>query len=94
MGTRTEALALYRSILRAGSAFPDYNMRAYVLRTARVRFREQRGLGGAPAAAALADARAQLALVRRQGTIAGMYRGEDSVMEAGARGPQRGVMTR
>jgi hypothetical protein len=94
MAAGAEVLSLYRSILRAASAFPDYNVRAYALRTTRARFREQRGLGGAPAAAALADARAQLALVRRQGTIAGMYRGEDSVMEAGARGPQRGVMTR
>ena len=60
-------------------------MREYVARTTRERFQEARHLRGAPAAAAITEGQAQLALVRRQATIAGLYPpGERSVLEAPA----------
>ena len=88
------ALSVYRSLLRAGAAFPDYNIRAYVLRRTRAGFRAQRTLAGDAAAAALVDARGQLALLERQRTIAAMFRAEPSVMEADVRGGRAGIFTR
>lgn len=122
------ALASYRALLRAGRAYPDYNVRNYILRRARDAFREHRGAAGPQAAALLSEvgarrgrtarardrsrparaarvpplprrcsqhasppspparllqAAAALALVHRQGAIAGFYAGpEPSVMES------------
>ena len=86
--------SVFRSLLRSAAAYPDYNVRAYALRRVRAGFAEARSLpAGAPAAeAALADARAQLAMLERQRTVAGMFGGDErSVMEAGGRGAAAGA---
>ena len=70
-----------------GSAFPDYNVREYIRRRARDQFRA--GLTGADgstpaAAAALAEARAELEVWKRQGAVYGLYhRPQRSIMEGG-----------
>ena len=78
-------LPLYRAILRAGRGYPDYNIRAYVLRKARADFRAGAALpvGGPAALAAHAAGEAALALLRRQSVIAGFYAADmPSVMES------------
>jgi LYR motif-containing protein 4 len=88
------ALAVYKALLKSGSAFPDYNIRAYVLRRTRAVFREKRNLTGAAAEAAIIDAKKQLEIVERQGVIARMYKSEDSVVEYESTRTGRGVLTR
>jgi hypothetical protein len=91
------ARSLLRSLLRSAAAFPDYNVRAYALRRVRLGFAAGRALapGGDAAAAALADARAQLAMLERQRAVAGMFGGDErSVMEASAAGAKGGLKTR
>jgi hypothetical protein len=83
--------SLYRAILRAGRAFPDYNIREYIARRARAGFRRAPAAGGA--AAAHAEAAGALALIRRQSVIAGFYAADaPSVMDsAEARAAAAGV---
>jgi len=52
------SLTSYRALLRAGRAYPDYNVRNYILRRARDAFREHRGAAGPRAAELLGEVRA------------------------------------
>ena len=90
------ARSVFRSLLRSAAAFPDYNVRAYALRRVRAGFADGRALTDeAAAAAALAEARAQLALLERQRAVAGMFGGDErSVMEAEGKGRKGGLKTR
>lgn len=49
----SRAVSAYRSLLRAGMSFADYNMREYVVRRTKDGFRTQRGATGAALTAAL-----------------------------------------
>ncbi|KAJ2764032.1 hypothetical protein IWQ56_004636, partial [Coemansia nantahalensis] len=77
---------LYRQSLRAAQQFETYNFRKYFYRRARDRFR---GLAGATDAAAadsaVAAARAELAVVRRQGALNRMFAHRHTVIEADPR---------
>merc|ERR1712087_32289 len=82
--SRTVALALYRTMLRAGSAFSNYNMREYALRSVRMRFRENVGLMDTPTIAdALQDARKNLQMLQRQSTVSQLFPQSKHCMEAG-----------
>jgi len=72
--SRATTLALYRSLLRAGSGFTNYNFRMYALRSVRDRFRANVGLSDAEAiTTALHDGRQQLELLKRQATISELF---------------------
>ena len=67
-------LALYRGLLRAAKAFPNTNMRAYALRRTRETFRMHRDERSAGRRASLLESGInQLAVVRRQSALAGLY---------------------
>ena len=68
-----ETKSLLRGFLRAARAFPDYNIASYVKRRALEGFRENRALRGEARDAAIADAKAQLEVVRRQAVVRGLY---------------------
>ena len=72
--SRATTLALYRSLLRAGSGFTNYNFREYALRSVRDRFRANMGLSDAEAiTTALHDGRQQLELLKRQASISQLF---------------------
>ncbi|KAJ2780344.1 hypothetical protein H4R18_003522 [Coemansia javaensis] len=80
---RSEILGLYRQSLRAARQFETYNFRKYFYRRARDRFRAIGAQQDAAArAAAVAEAQAELAVVRRQGALNRMFAHNRTVIEA------------
>lgn len=81
--TRTEVLALFRSLLRTAKQFSDYNIREYTRRRAADAFRENRALADAPAAAAaFSEGKKQLEVAKRQALVYSLYAPKaKSVME-------------
>ena len=72
--TRAAALALYRSLLRTGREFTDYNVREYVKRRAREGFIANRALSASDAIErCMADGAAQLVVARRQAAVYALY---------------------
>jgi hypothetical protein len=72
--TRAAALALYRSLLRTGREFTDYNVREYVKRRAREGFIANRALSASDAIErCMADGAAQLEVARRQAAVYALY---------------------
>ena len=70
----SNALSLYRSLLRASGGFTNYNFRAYAQRSVRERFRANAGLSDAEAiAAAVHEAQVQLELVKRQSHVSQLF---------------------
>mmetsp|Transcript_18768 Transcript_18768/g.55924 ORF Transcript_18768/g.55924 Transcript_18768/m.55924 type:complete len:101 (-) Transcript_18768:128-430(-) len=69
-----EARSLFRAFLRGGRTFPYYNIKEYILRRAREGFREG-ALAKDPAEAAklLTLARDELAVMKRQSIVYGLY---------------------
>jgi hypothetical protein len=68
------ALALYRSLLRTGREFTDYNVREYVKRRAREGFIANRALSASDAIErCMADGAAQLEVARRQAAVYALY---------------------
>ena len=81
--TGTEVLGLYRSLLRAGSGFTNYNFRDYALRSVRDRFRANLGLSDGDAiSAALHEARTHLQLVKRQTAVSQLFPQGKHAMES------------
>lgn len=81
---RAAVLSLYRSLLRTGKTFAEYNFRSYVGRSTRERFRANRALAdGAAAAGEFERGLGELEVARRQAMIHNAYAGgQRSVMEA------------
>ena len=72
--TRAAALALYRSLLRTGREFSDYNVREYVKRRAREGFIANRALSASDAIErCMADGAAQLEVAQRQAAVYALY---------------------
>eukprot|EP00667_Euglena_gracilis_P023807 EG_transcript_27059 len=72
--TRGAVLRLYRSLLKAGEQFADYNFRMYTLRVVKEDFRSNRGVTDPERVAHLYRfGREQLAMVKRQATINQMF---------------------
>ena len=81
---KATTLSLYRTMLRAGAGFTQYNMRDYAMRSVRIRFREHMELTDPPAiAAALADARQNLKMIQRQATVSQLFPTAKHCMEEG-----------
>ena len=59
------ALSLYRQMLRESRVF-QYNLRHYIQRRSRYGFEQGRNLSGADQEKALAEAKAQLEIIKRQ----------------------------
>ena len=87
-----EARSLLRSLIREGRKFPDYNIAAYVVRRAVEGFRAGKALRGQEAAKALAFAREQLDVVRRQSVVRSLYTDKmPSVMRVASSAPGAGA---
>lgn len=71
MSATAEALSLYRSFLRLGSKFPNYNIREFILRRAKDGFRGSRS--SCNAQDLLKAAKEDLEVVRRQSVVYQMY---------------------
>ena len=78
---RSATLSLYRNLLRAARGFTNYNFREYALRRVREEVREARTLGGDDVLIAYQQGRQQLAMLRRQSTISGMFPQDRHAME-------------
>ena len=73
--------SLYRSLLRAGKGFTNYNFRDYAIRTVKDDFRIGAAHTGAEADAAYRQGRVQLDMLRRQSTISQLFPQEKHSME-------------
>lgn len=77
----SQALSLYRSILRSAQPLP-YNFRTYARRRARDAFVEARSLSDSrEVQEAIGAGLAQLQLIRRQATMHGMFHSDPLVVE-------------
>lgn len=74
------ATRLYRSLLKTGSQYRDYNLREYAQRRIKLGFQQGRALEGESASAALAEGSASLQALHRQVVVSNMYCGSPSVM--------------
>ncbi|XP_078430283.1 LYR family of Fe/S cluster biogenesis protein [Wolffia australiana] len=81
--SRSEALSLFRSLLRTAKRYSDYNIREYVRRRTIDGFRENRNLADPTAVAeVLSEGRNQLEVAKRQAAVYSIYAPEvKSVME-------------
>ncbi|KAJ1824483.1 hypothetical protein GGH91_001826 [Coemansia sp. RSA 2671] len=83
---RSEVLALYRNSLRAAQTFETYNFRAYFYRRTRDRFRTVANMALAGDSQAVSqgvqEARAELSVMQRQGTLNSMFAHKRTVLEA------------
>ena len=71
---RSELLTQFRSLIRNCQKFPDYNIREYVKRRTVDAFRENPTLTDPAAiATAVADARSQLEVAKRQSIVYSLY---------------------
>ncbi|KAI9472587.1 hypothetical protein H4R22_002185 [Coemansia sp. RSA 1290] len=84
---RTELLGLYRQSLRAAQQFETYNFRTYFYRRTRDRFRALKA--GGSSEQQLAEAQAELQVMRRQGAINRMFAHNRTVLEADGRYARR-----
>ncbi|GFH23440.1 LYR motif-containing protein 4B, partial [Haematococcus lacustris] len=71
MATASEVKALFRAFLREGRRYNNYNVREYIIRVAKERFRTS----PSDVAAKLAEAKKDLALVKRQAIVYQLYAG-------------------
>lgn len=83
MPSSAAVFKLYRSFLREGKKFPNYNVREYVQRQAREKFRENAaGKQSAAVDEQWSKARETLALVQRQAIVYTLYaRKNKSIMD-------------
>ncbi|KAJ2733837.1 hypothetical protein IW152_002829 [Coemansia sp. BCRC 34962] len=83
---RSEMLALYRNSLRAAQTFETYNFRAYFYRRTRDRFHAiaSKALAGDTQAfeQGVQEARAELSVMQRQGSLNSMFAHKRIVLEA------------
>ncbi|KAJ1918193.1 hypothetical protein H4219_002750 [Mycoemilia scoparia] len=71
---RTEALTLYRNLLRSSRLFKTYNFREYVYRRSRDAFRENKNVSDSEKIQELLkEGNRQLQIAQRQGAINGMF---------------------
>lgn len=60
----------------------DYNFRSYAIRRVNAGFRNNQGLEGPQAMAAMTEGQEQLSVLRRQAIIGNLYPSDTSVMES------------
>ncbi|KAK2965757.1 hypothetical protein RJ640_003295 [Escallonia rubra] len=72
--SRSEILALFRSLLRTARQYTDYNVREYTKRRTSDAFRRNSLISDpAAAAAAFSDGKSQLEVARRQAVVYSLY---------------------
>ena len=82
MNTAPRVLGLYRSILRTGNQFSDYNFRSYVVRNTKERFRENKQVSDPQIVTNLIkDAENNYGILQRQSTISKLYKAPQLVVE-------------
>lgn len=70
----SEVRSLFRSLLRTGRKFPDYNIREYVKRRTAEGFKQNRQLTDLAAiVSAFADGKSQLEVASRQAVVHSLY---------------------
>ena len=79
--SRTAVLGLYRTLIRSGAKFVNYNFREYTLRRVREGFAQNAHLSGTECAAVFAQGQRQAELIHRQVVVGNFYSGELSVMD-------------
>ena len=79
MSTTAAVSTLYRSLLRQGRKFDDYNIRSYAERTIKTQFRES---SREAVEKRMEFGQKQLDLLNRQSTLSAFYPSGDSVMDA------------
>lgn len=78
----SEALVLYKRLMREAAKFSGYNFRNYAFRRIRDSFIANRQVTDpARIRDLLSEGRTQLAIIERQGTISQMYASPDLVVE-------------
>jgi hypothetical protein len=86
----SEALKLYRDLLRYSTRIAGYNFRQYAIRRSRDGFLSNRNLTDpAEIKAEIAKGYEQLEVLRRQSIISQMYRGDQLVVETLSRPTKR-----
>ncbi|CAO3598061.1 unnamed protein product [Absidia cylindrospora] len=71
---RTQALSLYRDLLRHGNKFSSYNFRAYAIRRSKDAFRSnQNEVDPSAIAQLLKKGESELQVVKRQAAISNLY---------------------
>ncbi|KMS99261.1 hypothetical protein BVRB_2g046300 [Beta vulgaris subsp. vulgaris] len=71
---RAEIIHIYRSLLREARKFPDYNIREYAKRRTIDGFHHNKSLSDPSSVAqALADAKSQLEIAKRQTVVYSLY---------------------
>uniref|UniRef100_A0A1A8S685 Complex 1 LYR protein domain-containing protein n=3 Tax=Nothobranchius TaxID=28779 RepID=A0A1A8S685_9TELE len=80
--TRSQAISLYRMMLRESKKFPSYNYRTYALRRVRDAFRANcREEDPKAVQLLMEDGQKMLALIKRQVSIGRMYEAQKTVVE-------------
>ena len=82
MASRTQVLALYRSLLREATHIDNYNFRLHALRKVKGEFRESTALSGADIGSKFAGGREQLESLRRQRIVSQLYPEGSNIMES------------
>mmetsp|Transcript_29570 Transcript_29570/g.86269 ORF Transcript_29570/g.86269 Transcript_29570/m.86269 type:complete len:88 (+) Transcript_29570:91-354(+) len=76
-----QVVPLFRSLMREGRAFMDYNFRSYAMRRIRLGFDQNRGAGASQLPELLEEGRSALLLLRRQSSVSRLFQNSDpSVM--------------
>ncbi|ORZ25887.1 hypothetical protein BCR42DRAFT_401147 [Absidia repens] len=84
--TRSEALSLYRGLLRHGNRFSSYNFRAYAIRRSKDAFRaHQNETDPAVIAQLLKKGESDLQVVKRQAAISNLYTTGDHLVVENAK---------
>lgn len=81
MATRSQALTLYRQILRGANRFQTHNYKAYTIRRTREEFRKHKGETDVQKITGLLNKATETRdMVFRQAAINGMYAHNDSIL--------------
>ncbi|EIE26487.1 mitochondrial protein of LYR family [Coccomyxa subellipsoidea C-169] len=83
MARPAEIISMYRSFLKHGAKFPNYNIREYVRRKAMEGFRAHKGETDEQTVSELVqDAKTELEVVKRQSMVYSLYaRQQKSIMD-------------
>lgn len=90
VNTRSQALSLYRDLLRHGNKFANYNFRTYAVRRSRDAFRaHQNETDPAVIAQLLKKGQDDLQVVKRQAAISNLYTAGDRLVVENSVKPRR-----
>ena len=77
----TNSKLLFRSLMKEGRNFPEYQLKNYIQRRVREDFRKNRSLAGEEAKAAISFGNEQLELIKRQSVVRSLYQAPKTFVE-------------